>query len=128
MFAESLFYISFSCITVMLGIKLIEKHRGEISWWASLIDRADARIHRFLRMLEGKYRLWKKISGIFIFEFLPAYLFEQVVKLKDYLYKKYHTSAGSLKGEKRMLRNTGSVSEFLQSISKEGEKTEKSLE
>ena len=106
----------------MFGIKLVESHRGEISWWARLISRADARIHYWMRWVEGKYVLYKKIASIFVFEFLPAYLFEQVVKLKDYLYKKYHTSRTNLKGEKRMLRSTGSVSEFLQSISKEEQK------
>ncbi len=103
----------------MLLFKVVEQRLGGVNWWANFIARADHRINVLVKKLHFKYRIWKKIASIFVFEFLPAYAYEQVVKLKDYMYKRYHSSAGNLRGEKRMLRGNASVSEFLQNITEE---------
>ena len=118
MFVETLFGLSFLGIAGMLSFKLVEERMGGVNWWTNFIVRADSKIHQLISQSAVKYKLWKKVVLVFIFEFLPAYAYEQTIKLKDYIYKRYHSSAGKMKGERRMLRTNGSVSEFLQNIKK----------
>src|SRR5579872_1441334 len=84
MFFIYTFYISLAAIALMLAFKLLESHRGEIGWWQDLVRRADKRVHDMRAKLVAKYRLYKKIAYLFVFEFLPAYAYRQTVRLKDY--------------------------------------------
>ena len=120
MFVESVFYISFVGIFGMITFKAVESRMGKVQIWSRYMGAADARVHIWRQKLTAKYQLWKKIAYLFVFEFLPAYAYRQVVRLKDYLYKKYYESSEKFKGEKRMLKSNGSVSEFLQNLSEEG--------
>ena len=119
MFAETIFFSSFAGIAFMLGTKLVQERFGTFDWWTTMATWADQKVHAVMATIADKYKLYKKIAGIFFFEFLPAYIYHSLVKMKDYMYRKYYASAGNLKGEKRMLRSNGTVSEFLQTISKE---------
>ncbi len=119
MFIETIFVSSFAGIAFMLCSKLAEERFGKFHWWSRMAHFADQKVHSLSTLLIQKYSLYKKIASIFFFEFLPAYAYHKAVALKDYLHKKYYSSSSSLRGEKRMLRSTGSVSEFLQNIKKE---------
>ena len=119
MFVESAFYISFVCLCFMLTFKMIEGRVGEIGWWARMRKVWDDRMHVWREKLWATWTLWKKIAYLFVFEFLPAYAYKQTLKLKDYFYKKYYESAERMKGEKRMLKSNGSVSEFLQNLTED---------
>jgi hypothetical protein len=119
MIIEVIFYVSLIGIVGMLSFKVVEEKLGGVHWWSRFIDSADKKIHQYIFIAGQKYRLWKKIASLFVFDFLPAYLYHQSTKLKDYLYKKYYASQSNLMGSKRMLRGNGSVSEFLQNISKD---------
>lgn len=101
---------------------MIEQKLGSFPLWTRLVSRTDEVVHDIVSRLVGKYQLWKKIAYLFIFNFLPSYAYELLVKMKDYVYKKYYESQSKLKGNKRMLRTNGSVSSFLQEISAEPKK------
>ena len=109
----------------MLGSKLAEERLGKFHWWSRIASWGDQKVHNIIHIVTEKYRFYKKVATIFIFEFLPAYAYRKLIELKDYVYKKYYLSASNLKGEKRMLRSSGTVSEFLQKISKENENDSK---
>ena len=103
----------------MVGSKVVEERFGAFHWWKKMATSADQTVHRLITMVTKKYQLYKKIAFLFLFEFLPAYAYRKTIELKDYVYKKYYTSQINLKGNKKMLRSNGSVSEFLQNISKD---------
>lgn len=113
----TVFISSFVALVAMLLTKMIENKLGSFPLWTRVVSFADERVHTMLEFLIKKYQLWKKIAYLFFFEFLPSYAYELLVKMKDYVYKKYYQSQSKLKGNKRMLRSNGSVSSFLQDIS-----------
>ena len=113
----TVFISSFIALVAMLLTKMIENRLGSFPLWTRVVSFADERVHTILDFLIKKYQLWKKIAYLFFFEFLPSYAYELLVKMKDYVYKKYYQSQSKLKGNKRMLRSNGSVSSFLQDIS-----------
>lgn len=108
----------------MIGTKMIEQKIGSFPLWTRLISKIDERMHGVVDRFIAKYQLWKKIAYLFVFNFLPSYAYELLVKMKDYVYKKYYESQSKLKGNKRMLRTNGSVSSFLQEITAEPKKEE----
>lgn len=109
-------------LLAMIGTKMIEQKLGSFPLWTRLVVRTDEIVHEYMSRLVAKYQLWKKIVYLFIFNFLPSYAYELLVKMKDYVYKKYYESQSKLKGNRRMLRAKGSVSSFLQEISAEPQK------
>lgn len=118
-----LFYSSLIALVLMLLSKIVEIKVDSFNFWANFSKRTDYIINNFLDNLYKRLRLYKKIAYLFLFEFLPSYMYENTIKLKDYIYKKYYSSADSLKANKRILRSNGSVSAFLQDISKESKDT-----
>jgi hypothetical protein len=123
----TIFISSFVALIAMIGSKMVEIRLGKFPFWTNSIARVDEKFHSWSDSLAKKYSLWKKIAHLFVFEFLPSYTYELLVKMKDYVYKKYYLSSANLKGNRRMLRSNGSVSSFLQNITekKEGENSEK---
>ncbi len=119
MFTESIFTLSFAGIAFMLGSKLAEERFGKFHWWSKIALWSDRFVHEVSAAIVRKYRLYRKISYLFLFEFLPAYAYKKSGEFKDYVYKKYYASQSNLQGNKKMLRGNGSVSEFLQNITKE---------
>ncbi len=107
----------------MFSSKFAEERFGKFHWWSKVASWGDQKVHSTIHIVAEKYKFYKKIATIFIFEFLPAYAYRELIELKDYVYKKYYSSANNLKGGKRTLRSNRTVSEFLQNISKEGKET-----
>lgn len=120
----TVFISSFVALLAMIGTKMVEQRLGSFPLWTRLVSKTDEVVHDIVSRLVGKYQLWKKIAYLFVFNFLPSYAYELLVKMKDYVYKKYYESQSKLKGNKRMLRTNGSVSSFLQEISAEPKKEE----
>ena len=92
----------------------------EIGFIARAFEKGDEKIHAYLDFLVLKYKRAVKITRIFIFDFLPAYFYEQLSRAKDYVAKKYYESAENFRG-RRVLRPRGSVSFFLEQLSEEAE-------
>lgn len=113
----TVFISSFVALLAMIGTKMIEQKLGSFPLWTRLVSRTDEVVHDIMSRLLAKYQLWKKIAYLFVFNFLPSYAYELLVKMKDYVYKKYYESQSKLQGNRRMLRANGSVSSFLQEIS-----------
>lgn len=120
----TVFISSFVALLAMIGTKMIEQRLGSFPLWTRLVSRTDEVVHDVMNRIVTKYQLWKKIVYLFVFNFIPAYAYELLVKMKDYVHKKYYESQSKLKGNRRMLRTNGSVSSFLQEISAEPKKTD----
>lgn len=118
----TVFISSFVALLAMIGTKMIEQKLGSFPLWTRLVSKTDEAVHDMVSRVLAKYQLYKKIVYLFIFNFLPAYTYELLVKMKDYVHKKYYESQSKLKGNRRMLRANGSVSSFLQEISAEPKK------
>lgn len=112
------FFVSFSAICLLLASKLFELKVRRLDFVSSLFHKGDIKIHELIHKLNFSYNRYKKISHIFIFDFLPSYLYELLAKMKDYVAKKYYLLGNDLRG-KRVLRDKGSVSNFLQNITED---------
>ncbi len=110
-----LFWVSLLVMSVMIAAKVFEIKVRRIALVASLSAKGDAVIHGWIETLIFKYNRYKKIAHLFMFDFLPSYMYEILVKLKDYVARKYYLAGDQFRG-RRILRNTGSVSTFLQHI------------
>lgn len=89
---------------------------GRAHFVSDLFVKGDQQIHNVIDVLVFKYNRYKMISRIFIFEFIPSYIYELLVKMKDYVSKKYYENGDSFRG-RRVLRSNGSVSFFLERLS-----------
>lgn len=115
---------SFIAIFAMIGTKILESYTGKVYFISSVFEKTDSKLYKFIDFCVYKYNRYKKITKIFIFEFLPSYMYEVLVKLKDYVAKKYYLAGDQFRG-KRMLRNKGSVSNFLKNITEDNSKGDK---
>lgn len=100
----------------LIASKIFEIKVRRIDSLVNLFIAGDKKIHEFRDFLIFKYNRYRKIVHIFIFEFLPSYLYELLVKLKDYVAKKYYQAGTSFSG-RRVLKSNGSVSTFLEQLS-----------
>jgi hypothetical protein len=116
--ATTLFFISMFVLCGLISSKVFEIKVKKIDFLVNLFIKGDKKIHEFRDFLIFKYNRYKKISNIFIFEFLPSYLYELLVKTKDYVAKKYYQAGNNFNG-RRILKNNGSVSSFLEQLSEE---------
>lgn len=115
------FIVSLSVLCVMVASKIFRIKVRDIHFLSKIYARGDAVIHSWIEQGFGKYNLYKKIARLFIFDFLPSYLYEQVVKVKDYIAKKYYGMGDEFRG-RRILRTTGSVSFFLERLAEDKRK------
>ena len=113
-----IFFISLSIILVISILKSIDLKIRKIAFLNNFFSASDRKIESVFEYLVIKYNWLKKISNIFIFEFLPSYLYENLVKMKDHVSKKYYESGDKFRG-RRVLRSNGSVSFFLDRLSEE---------
>ncbi len=102
----------------MLSWKLFEIKVRKINFISSIFMRGDEVIHDFVDSIHYKYNLYNKILNLFLFDFIPAYIYEVLVKMKDNVSKKYYNTGDGFRG-RRMLRSNGSVSFFLERLSEE---------
>jgi hypothetical protein len=119
----TLFIVSLIGICLLLGFKIFEAKVMKIESVARLSHRGDAWIREMADKAIYSYNRGKKIGRIFLFDFLPSYAYEILVKLKDYVSKKYYAAGNDFRG-RRVLRSNGSVSFFLQRITEEAGEVE----
>jgi hypothetical protein len=124
----TVFITSFVALCAMIGIKVAETRAGHFSFWTNTIEVSDEKMHVFLKGILKRYQFYKKVAYLFIFEFLPSYSYELLIKMKDYVQKRYYESQSTLRGNKRMLRSSGSVSSFLQDIGTKKEEVDTTQE
>lgn len=98
--------------------KVFEIKVRKIGFLVSLFLKGDKIIRAFGDLLVFKYNRYKKILNIFIFDFLPSYLYELLVKMKDYVAKKYYNAGDNIRG-RRILKSNGSVSSFLEQLAED---------
>lgn len=120
-----LFIISLIVLMGLVASKIFEIKVRKISFLTDLFRKGDDRIHNFIEKGIKKYHRYNKVAQIFVFEFLPSYLYELLVRMKDYVSKKYYSAGDEFRG-KRILRSNGSVSFFLERLAEE-KKIEKKL-
>ena len=113
-----LFLVSLFALSGLVGSKIFEIKVRKIHFLSNIFTRGDQKIHNFVELGESKYSRYKKILNIFIFDFLPSYMYEMLVRMKDYVSKKYYSAGDEFRG-RRMLRSNGSVSFFLEQLSEE---------
>jgi len=99
----------------MILSKVFEIKIRKIHFLSNTFAKGDQIIHSFLGEVNFIYNRYKKISRIFIFEFLPSYLYEILVRMKDHVSKKYYSAGDGFRG-RRILRTNGSVSFFLERL------------
>ena len=110
--------VSLFVLSALILSKIFEIKVRKIGFLASLFAKGDERIHMAIEKIIFRYNRSKKILNIFIFEFLPSYLYEILVKMKDQVSKKYYSAGDGFRG-RRVLRSNGSVSFFLERLSEE---------
>jgi hypothetical protein len=111
-----LFLLSIVVLFFMLAYKAFEIKVKKISFISNTWAKADGHVDTLLEVVVFKYNRYKKISQIFVFEFLPSYAYEILVKTKDYVSKRYYSAGDEFRG-RRVLRSNGSVSFFLERLS-----------
>ena len=102
----------------LLSYKVFALRVREIAFLSETFKKGDHKIHEFIELAVAKYHLYMHIANIFVFEFLPAYLYELLVKTKDFVAKKYYETGDGFRG-RRVLKSSGSVSFFLERLSEE---------
>ena len=110
-----LFLVSLFVISGLISYKIFELKIKRINFLARMFSFGDQFIHSFIDSAVFKYNRFRKIIHIFIFEFLPSYLYELLVRMKDYVSKKYYSAGDEFRG-RRVLRGNGSVSFFLERL------------
>ncbi len=113
-----LFLVSLFALFFMLAYKAFEIKVKKINFISNLSRRADNQIDNLIEVVVFKYNRYRKISQIFVFEFMPSYTYELLVKTKDYVSKRYYSAGDEFRG-RRVLRSNGSVSFFLERLSED---------
>lgn len=110
-----LFIVSFIALVSLVLFRVIE-NKYSISFLKSFYEKGDLFIESSISYFLLRYNYFKKVGQIFIFEFIPSLIYEFLVKSKDYVAKRYYNAGNEFRG-RRMLRNDGSVSAFLEQLS-----------
>ncbi len=112
------FLVSLFVLCALVGSKIFEIKFDRAHFLANLFVKGDAKIHDLIKLAEFKYSRYKKIAHIFIFEFLPSFAYEILVRMKDYVSKKYYSAENRFSG-KKILRGNGSVSFLLERLAED---------
>ena len=110
-------------ICFQLGAKTFEMKVRKIHFLANAWQKGDKKIHRIIGRVISKYYHYKKITNIFLFDFLPRFTYELLVQAKDFVAKKYYEAGNNFRG-RRILKSTGSVSFFLERLSEKKPKNQ----
>lgn len=113
-----IFFVSMFFLALIAGLRAYQLKVREIGFLSSFYLKGDLFLNNVVDSIIYKYNRWKKISQIFLFEFLPSLLYENLVKAKDFVSKKYYENGDKFRG-RRVLRSHGSVSFFLGRLSEE---------
>ncbi len=111
-----LFFVSLFVLALLVVSRIFAVNAEVQQSTPKMFLKSDEAINKFIDFAVFKYNRYKKIGHIFLFEFIPSYAYELLVKMKDYVSKKYYSSADGFRG-RRVLRSNGSVSFFLESLS-----------
>ncbi len=111
-----IFLVSFFVISAIFTSKVFEIKNAKAHFLSRAFSMGDVKLNQLINFSIFKYNRYKKISNIFIFEFLPSFAYELLVKMKDYVSKKYYSAGDEFRG-RRVLRSNGSVSFFLERLS-----------
>jgi hypothetical protein len=114
--ATILFFVSMFMLGGLIAFKIFELKVKRVDFLVNLFIKGDKKIHELRDLMIFKYNRYKKIANIFVFEFLPSYLYELLVKTKDYVAKRYYEAGNNFRG-RRILKSNGSVSAFLEQLS-----------
>ncbi len=109
------FVVSFIALICLILFRVIQNNFN-LSFLSRIYTKTDSIMESVISSIFLKYNYFKKVGQIFVFEFLPALVYEFLVKSKDYVARRYYNSANEFRG-RRMLRNDGSVSAFLEQLS-----------
>jgi len=113
-----LFIGSFVVLSCLVLLRTFENKVGKVVFLERIFTKGDAVINS---MIDGgimRYNYYKKVAQIFVFDFLPSLLYEFLVKSKDYVARRYYNAGNEFRG-RRLLRNDGSVSSFLERLSED---------
>ena len=114
----TIFLFSMFAICAIIASKVFEMKVRKIHFLSKTFKAGDTFIHKWLEVIKSKYSRVRTIVQIFIFDFLPSYLYEILIKMKDYVAKKYYEAGDEFRG-RRILRKGGSVSFFLEKLTEE---------
>ena len=106
----------------LVASKVFEVKVKKIHFLSNVFSKGDQIIHKAIDFGVFKYNRYRMISNIFLFEFLPSYLYELLGKSKDYVSKKYYSAGDSFRG-RRILKSSGSVSFFLERLAEDKQKS-----
>ena len=118
-----LFLVSMFVVAGMLGSKIFEIKFQKTHFLSDSFRKGDEKIHKLIKQTSNKFDHYKAVSRIVVFDIAPLYVYKGLVKSKVYLSKKYNKIEENLRGRK-MLRDGGSVSLFLEKLT-EDRKVEK---
>ena len=113
-----IFFVSMFGVISMLFWKIFEMKVRKIHFLSNIFTKGDDNIHKLIDLTVSKYNFIKKVIDIFVFDFLPSYLYELLIKTKDFVAKKYYKAGDQFRG-RRVLKSTGSVSFFLEKLSED---------
>lgn len=113
-----LFIVSLCVICSLIGSKVFEIKIRKIHFLSDTFTKGDEKIHQYIDIVIFKYNRYQKIANLFVFDFLPSYLYEVLVRMKDYVSKRYYSAGDGFRG-RRILRTNGSVSFFLERLSED---------
>ncbi len=113
-----LFIVSLVALCILIASKIFAMKVREINFLSEKFKKGDARIHLLVENILSAVDRYKKISHIFLFDFLPSYTYEILVKMKDYVARRYYEAGTQFRG-RRVLKSTGSVSFFLERLSED---------
>ena len=113
-----LFLISLFVLCGLVISKIFEIKFEKTHFLADAFMKGDAKIHQLIGRFFIKYNFYKKITHIFLFEFLPSYIYRILVQVKDYISKNYYAIGERFSG-KKILRSNGSVSFLLEQLSED---------
>jgi hypothetical protein len=112
------FSVSLFAICAMIGGKMFQRNVKRIDFITSISRRLNNIIGSVVNKFITKYNLYRKITQLFFFEFLPSFTYELLAKAKDYVAKKYYVMGDQFRG-RRVLRSSGSVSFFLERLAED---------
>ena len=112
----TLFIVSMLGLAGTIASKVFELKVRKIHLLSNTFKKGDDKIHQLIDSIVFKYNRYKTITNLFVFDFLPRFVYEILVKMKDYVSKKYYQAGDEFRG-RRVLKSTGSVSFFLERLS-----------
>jgi hypothetical protein len=112
------FTFSFAVLGFLVILRVFQMKVKRIGFLTRLFEKGDDLLEKGIQGAILRFNYYKKVSQIFVFDFLPSLLYEVLVKLKDNVARRYYNAGNEFRG-RRLLRNDGSVSSFLERLSED---------